>query len=167
MNNKFSSRWCCAAELSLYTEIFYDLFLYTYNYPLPNYIINIASSWAWTCYVGIFKIRTHDICIHDICIVDLFLVFNVPRSTFFFPGYRSGDYQSRYGYNSAGSSQNRGPWLSGFGPPNFPPYEYQQQRNHYNNHHQAQSGRNNYQNTQQGYQSQGVCFFHFYSHPDI
>lgn len=70
-------------------------------------------------------------------------------------GYRSGDYQSRYGYNSASSSQNgpnRGPWASGFGPP--PPFEYQH-RNHYNNHHHQQSSWNNYQSTQQGYQSQG------------
>lgn len=74
-----------------------------------------------------------------------------------FPGYRSGDYQSRYGYNSASSSQNgpnRGPWVSGFGPP--PPFEYQH-RNHYNNPHHQQSSWNNYQSTQQGYQSQGVC----------
>lgn len=78
-----------------------------------------------------------------------------------FPGYRSGDYQSRYGYNSAGSSQNRGPWLSGFGP--SPPFEYQHRNQHYNNHHQPQSTWNNYQSTQQGYQSQGVCMsFHCY-----
>ncbi|XP_072744111.1 5'-3' exoribonuclease 2 homolog isoform X1 [Anoplolepis gracilipes] len=71
-------------------------------------------------------------------------------------GYRSGDYQSRYGYNSTSSNQNRGAW-SGFGPSNYipPPFEYQQRRNHYNNHHQSQSTWNNYQSTQQGYQSQG------------
>lgn len=81
-----------------------------------------------------------------------------------FSGYRSGNHQSGYGYNSASSSQTRGPWAPGFGSPNYShaPLEYQQ-RNHYNN-HQVQSSRNisNYQSTQQSYHNQrGVCFLIF------
>ncbi|XP_012232131.1 5'-3' exoribonuclease 2 homolog isoform X1 [Linepithema humile] len=73
-----------------------------------------------------------------------------------FHGYRSSNHQSGYGYNSASSSQTRGPWASGFRSPNYShaPLEYQQHRNHYNN--QSQSSRNatNYQSTQQSYHNQ-------------
>jgi len=85
-----------------------------------------------------------------------------------FPGYRN-EYQSGYGYNSASSSQMRGPspWISGYAPSmhqsqhaNYPSSDYQHHRNHYDNRQQSSRNITNYQNAQHGYHSQrGVCVF--------
>jgi len=87
-----------------------------------------------------------------------------------FLGYRSNDYQWRHGYNSAGSSQMRGPWNSGFRLParSLAPYptpppiqnrEEYQQRNHYSGHQSRNIS--HYQGVQQNYPNQRVCFFKY------